>query len=82
MHKKMAITIDEAVYDGLHKIIGRGHISQFFEEWARPYVLKEESLDAGYQTRAADVTREVEARKWCNAFNLGAVDNVADSNFN
>ncbi len=67
MHKKMTITIDEAVYNGLHKVIGRGHISQFLEGLARPYVLKEEPLDAAYQAMAADKTREAEASEWCNA---------------
>ena len=41
MHRKMTITIDEAVYAGLHKVIGRGNISQFLEGLARPHVLKE-----------------------------------------
>ena len=31
MQRKMTITIDEAVYAGLHKVIGRGNISQFLE---------------------------------------------------
>lgn len=67
MQKKMTITIDEAVYAGLHKIIGRGNISQFLENLARPYVLKEDSLDAGYKAMAADVAREGEANEWCDA---------------
>jgi len=67
MHRKMTITIDEAVYAGLHKVIGRGNISQFLEGLARPYVLKEDSLDAGYQAMAADAAREAEAGEWCDA---------------
>ena len=67
MHRKMTITIDEAVYAGLHKVIGRGNISQFLEGLARPYVLKEDSLDAGYQAMAADLAREAEASEWCDA---------------
>jgi predicted CopG family antitoxin len=67
MHKKMTITIDEEVYAGLHKVIGRGHISQFFEKLARPFILKETSLEAGYKAMAADTEREVEANAWCNA---------------
>ena len=66
MHRKMTITIDEAVYAGLHKVIGRGNISQFLEGLARPHVLKEDSLDAGYQAMAADTAREAEASEWCN----------------
>lgn len=67
MHRKMTITIDEAVYAGLHKVIGRGNISQFLENLARPYVLKEDSLDAGYQAMAADAAREAEAGEWGDA---------------
>lgn len=66
MHRKMTITIDEAVYAGLHKVIGRGNISQFLEGLARPHVLKEDSLDAGYQAMAADKVREAEASEWCD----------------
>ncbi len=67
MHKKMTITIDEAVYTGLHKVIGRGNISQFLESLARPHMLKEDMLEAGYQAMAADKTRVAEAGEWCNA---------------
>lgn len=66
MHKRMTITLDEAVYDGLYKTIGKRHISQFIEEVVRPYVL-DTSLDNGYQAMAADQTREAEASEWCNA---------------
>ena len=67
MQRKMTITIDEAVYAGLHQVIGRGNISQFLEGLARPHVLKEDSLDAGYQTMAADTQREAEAQTWSEA---------------
>ena len=67
MQRKMTITIDEAVYAGLHQVIGRGNISQFLENLARPHVLKEDSLDAGYQAMAADAAREAEAQAWSEA---------------
>ena len=67
MQRKMTITIDEAVYAGLHQVIGRGNISQFLENLARPHVLKEDSLDAGYQAMAADAAREAEAQAWGEA---------------
>ena len=66
MHRKMTITIDEAVYAGLHRVIGRGNISQFLEDLARPHVLKEDSLDAGYRAMAADAAREADAGEWCD----------------
>ena len=74
MHRKMTITIDEAVYVGLHKVIGRGNISQFLESLARPYVLKEDSLDAEYQAIAADLAREAAANEWCEALNADVSD--------
>ena len=65
MHKRMTITLDEAVYDGLYKRVGKRRISQFIEDLVRPHVL-DTSLDAGYQAMAADRAREAEAQDWCN----------------
>lgn len=76
MHRKMTITIDEAVYAGLHKVIGRGNISQFLENLARPYVLKVDSLDAGYQAMAADGARSGGGRVERNAL----IMDVANAN--
>jgi hypothetical protein len=45
MQKKLAITIDEKVYQGLHTVIGPHRISRFIEELVQPYVLAAE-LDA------------------------------------
>ncbi len=66
MHKKMTITLDEAVYDGLYRTIGKRRMSQFIEDLLRPHVL-DTTLDAGYQAMAADNMREAEAMEWCNA---------------
>jgi hypothetical protein len=76
MQKKMTITIDEAVYAGLHKVVGRGNISRFLEDLARPHVVREDSLAAGYQAMAADQEREAHAEAWSNAL-LGDVANDA-----
>lgn len=78
MQRKMTITIDEDVYAGLHKVIGRGHISQFLEGLARPFVIKEDSLEAGYQAMAADKAREAEANEWCNAIIKDVADDAAN----
>jgi hypothetical protein len=74
MHKKMTITLDEVVYDGLLRVIGRRKISQFLEDLARPHVLKNDLLE-GYQAMAADTKREEEALAWCNAL----IADVADA---
>jgi hypothetical protein len=63
MRKKLTITIDEAVYEGLHRRIGRRRISRFLEMLARPHVVDLE-LEAGYQAMAADEAREAEAGEW------------------
>ncbi|MBE2244619.1 MAG: addiction module antitoxin [Burkholderiaceae bacterium] len=66
MHKRMTITIDEAVYEGLYRTIGKRRMSQFIEDLLRPHVL-DTALHAGYQAMAADEVREAEALQWCNA---------------
>lgn len=66
MHKRMTITLDDAVYEGLYRTIGRRRMSQFIEDLVRPYVL-DTALDEGYRAMAADQEREIEAIEWCNA---------------
>jgi predicted CopG family antitoxin len=66
MHRKMTITLDEVVYEGLYRTIGKRRISQFIEELVRPHVLGA-SLDEGYSAMAADTERESEALEWSNA---------------
>jgi len=66
MHKRMSITLDEAVYDGLYRTIGKRQMSQFIENLLRPHVLNN-TLDDGYRAMAADTARESEAQEWANA---------------
>jgi hypothetical protein len=66
MHKKMTITLDEVVYDGLYRTVGRRRMSQFIEDLVRPHVV-DSSLDDGYKAMAADTSREREALEWVNA---------------
>lgn len=66
MQKKVTITIDEAVYNGLVRVIGRRKISRFLEDLARPHVLSDDLADA-YRAMAADATREQEALDWSEA---------------
>lgn len=73
MHKKLTITVDERVYDGLHRVIGRQKISQFIETLVRPHVVPRD-LTAAYQEMAADERRETEAREWAE----GTLGDVAD----
>ena len=73
MQKKLTITVDERVYDGLHSVIGRRRISQFIESLVRPYVLGKD-LEIAYQPMAQDEPREAEALEWAEA----TVGDVAD----
>ena len=63
MHKKLTISIDEQVWDGLYTVVGKGAISQFIENLLRPHVIKDE-LDAAYKLMAEDEERETEALGW------------------
>jgi predicted CopG family antitoxin len=65
MQQKLTITIDQEVYDGLYRVVGKGNISKFLENLARPHVLKDD-LASAYQAMAADTEREREALQWSN----------------
>ncbi len=66
MTRKLTISIDDRVYDGLHAVIGKGNIGKFLEDLARPFVVAD-SLSAAYAEMAADAAREAEADEWCEA---------------
>jgi predicted CopG family antitoxin len=73
MQKKLTITVDEEVYNGLHRVIGRRRISRFLEDLARPHVVSRD-LEAAYQEMAQDEAREAEALAWSEGL-IGDVDN-------
>ncbi len=73
MQKKLTITLDEEVYKGLHAVIGRGRISRFLEDLARPHVVSRD-LEAAYREMAGDEVREAEADEWAE----GLIGDVAD----
>ena len=73
MQKKLTITIHEQVYKGLHEVIGRGKISRFLEDLARPLVIQEE-LEASYEEMAKDDEREKEAVDWVDNLSLETFD--------
>lgn len=73
MHKKLTITVDEQVYQGLHRVVGRRRISRFIESLVRPHVLRED-LEAAYREMALDEVREDEALEWADS----TVRDVAD----
>ena len=63
MQKKLTITIDESVYQGLYNNIGEGKISKFIETLIKPYVLNQE-LEQEYKNMVADEKEEQEAYEW------------------
>ena len=66
MQKKLTITIDEKVYEGLHDVIGPRKISKFVEELVRPHVVRPR-LESEYEKMAQDKVREAEALEWAEA---------------
>ncbi len=66
MQKKLTITVDEQVYDGLYRVVGQRKISQFIESLVRPHVVKS-SLESAYREMALEEAREYEALEWADA---------------
>ncbi len=63
MQKKLTVTIDKEVYEGLRKNVGPRKISKFIEELVRPYVICP-NLELAYADMAKDENREKEALVW------------------
>ncbi|MCF6334935.1 MAG: hypothetical protein L3J12_04275 [Spirochaetales bacterium] len=63
MQKKLTLTIDEEVYNGLHSVIGPRKISNFIENLVRPHVVKRD-MYAAYAEMAAETGREHQAEDW------------------
>jgi len=63
MQKKLTITVDEKVYEGLHKTIGPRKISKFVEDLVRPHVIRP-NVESAYAQMARDKKREKEAVEW------------------
>jgi len=73
MSKKLTITVDDDVYEGLHTVVGRRRISRFLNDLARPHVMPREIVE-GYRAMAADEQREKEALEWVE----GLTGDIAD----
>lgn len=61
--KKLTITVEDDIYEGLYRKIGPRRISRFLESLARPHVL-DDDLEAAYREMAEDEIREAEAEEW------------------
>ena len=72
MRKKLIILREDSVYEGLYRVVGRGSISKFIENLARPQVAQKD-LGAQYREAARDAAREHEAREWTEGL-AGSID--------
>lgn len=68
MQKKLTITLEKRVYDGLHKVVGRRRISRFVESVVRPHMIGAD-LGAAYLRMAQEEAREKEALEWAGLEN-------------
>ena len=73
MQKKLTISIDADVYDGLRQRVGPRRISRFLNDLARPHVTPK-GLEQGYADMAADEAREADAAEWSE----GLIGDAAD----
>ena len=73
MRRKLTITVDEAVYEGLRRMVGQRKISQFIENLVKPHIA-DTTLNEGYRAMAADTVREAEALEWSNALAADIAD--------
>jgi hypothetical protein len=58
VRRKLTIMVDEEVYDCLHRVVGRGHISRILNDLARPHVVRD-APEEGYRAMAADEEHEL-----------------------
>ncbi len=63
MPKRLTVTLDAQVYEGLHCLVGRRHISQYIESLVRPHVIGA-AMEAAYRQMSEDEAREAEALEW------------------
>jgi len=73
MQKKLTISLEARVYDGLHRVVGRRRISRFVESVVRPHVIGAD-LEVAYRRMAQEEAREKAALEWAEA----TVGDVAD----
>lgn len=71
--RELTITVEDSVYRGLHKVVGRRNISRFLNDLARRPVVRDR-LEEGYRAMAADERREAQADEWSD----GLVGDVAN----
>jgi predicted CopG family antitoxin len=76
MQKKLTITVDEDVYEGLYKTVGPRKISKFVQELVRPHVVRP-NLESAYAEMAKDKKREKQATEWAEVTFKDVTDETA-----
>ena len=66
MQKKLTISVNERVYEALHRNVGRRQISRFIEDLVRPHVL-DRDFEIANRQMAQEEKREKEALEWAEA---------------
>ena len=61
MQRKLTLTIDEQVYEGLHRVIGARKISRFIEDLVRPHVVRKGLREAYKEMSDEEFLRGAEA---------------------
>lgn len=67
MTRKITITLDDDVYEGLRQRAGSEDMSELIAHLLRPLVMPAAALEAAYREMAADAEREREALEWIEA---------------
>lgn len=63
--KKVTLSLDAAVYDGIRRKVGQRSVGAFLSQLARPHVLAND-LEASYLAQAKDAKNASEANEWLN----------------
>ena len=66
MTKQLTVTLNEDIYEGLHRLAGPTGVGRFIEALVRPR-LPASTLDSDYEQMAADESREAAASEWVEA---------------
>ena len=76
--QQFTITLEEQIYDGLLRAVGRENISQFINGLVRSHVVQTDAadLEVGYRAMATDEAYEAEALEWSEAL-IGDADETA-----
>lgn len=74
MSKRLTITLDESLYEGLHLVAGRRGASRLIQDLLRQHLAAGSALDDGYRAMAADTEREADALEWCQALAQDVTD--------